>query len=68
MQAGGGKMAYNHGGRLRWNHLAGMVVAGMTVVGATNAEIQTGNVQRFRDLDDTIRSWFHQLYLRVTTR
>jgi hypothetical protein len=49
-KAGGGRSAHFHGFRPRLNHLAGGVVAGVTVVGATNDEILEGNPRRYRDL------------------
>ena len=66
VKAGGGKLAYNHGWRRpRWNHLAGGFVAGVTVVGASDAEIQTGNIKRYRDIQDQGRRWLYQLCGRV---
>jgi hypothetical protein len=64
--AGGGKFAYNHGHRPRWNHLSGGIVAGMTVVGATDGDIQGGNGKRFRDMDNQIRDWVYQQYRRFS--
>jgi hypothetical protein len=63
-EAGGGKLAYNHAWRPRWGHLAGGVVAGLTVVGATNADIQDGNAKRFHDIEGQVRNWVYQLYWR----
>ena len=48
-KAGGGRLAHFHGLRPRWNHFAGSVVAGVTVVDATDEQIAEGNPKRYRD-------------------
>jgi len=52
--AGGGRLAYNHGLQFRLNHMAGSVVAAATVVGASDNEINRGNVKRFEKLQHAI--------------
>lgn len=47
-RAGGGRAAHFHGLRFRVNHLAGGMLAGTTVVGATKAEVAKGNKKRFQ--------------------
>jgi hypothetical protein len=54
-EAGGGTAAYFHAWRLRANHLTGAVVAGTTIVGATNREIQNGNPKRLEWVQDQIQ-------------
>jgi hypothetical protein len=53
--AGGGTAAYFHGWRLRVNHLTGAVVAGTTVIGATDKEIQKGNPKRLEGVQHRIQ-------------
>jgi hypothetical protein len=48
--AGGGRMAHYHGLRFRINHLTGGVLAAATILGATDKEIQRGNLQRFESM------------------
>ncbi|CAB9526478.1 expressed unknown protein [Seminavis robusta] len=60
-KAGGGRLAYNHSLRPRWNHLGGGVVAGVTVVGASDQDIQTGNTPRFRDMEDKARYLLYRM-------
>jgi hypothetical protein len=50
--AGGGRMAHYHGSRFRINHLTGGVLAAATIVGATDKEIQRGNLKRFESMQD----------------
>lgn len=52
--SGGGKLAHFHGLRFRLNHLAGGVLAGATVVGATDREIANGNPKRFQKMQQRI--------------
>jgi hypothetical protein len=47
-------MAHFHGLRFRMNHLAGGVLAGATVVGATNKDIAKGNPKRFQNMQRRI--------------
>eukprot|EP00980_Cylindrotheca_fusiformis_P011230 scaffold2575_cov101-Cylindrotheca_fusiformis.AAC.4 len=46
--AGGGNAAHFHGLRVRANHLAGGVLAGVTVVNAKKSDISKGNKKRFK--------------------
>jgi hypothetical protein len=63
--AGGGKMAHFHGLRPRINHLTGGVVAGLTVVGATDYDIQKGNPRRFRTMHRQIEDHLRRLSGRL---
>ena len=53
-QAGGGKLARFHGLRFRSFHLAGAVIAAITVVDATDANIAQGNRRRYRQLQQRV--------------
>jgi hypothetical protein len=46
-KSGGGRLAHFHGFRFRINHLTGGVLAGATVLGATDRDIAKGNPKRF---------------------
>jgi hypothetical protein len=52
--AGAGQMAHFHGLRPRLNHLAGGLVAGATVVKASDHHITKGNPKRFKNLQRTV--------------
>jgi hypothetical protein len=53
-QAGGGQLAHNHGLHFRLNHLAGGILAGMTVLDATGKAIRSGNQKRFENIQRQI--------------
>jgi hypothetical protein len=53
-QSGGGRLSHFHGLRFRVNHITGAVVAGATVVGATDREITKGNPKRFASMERQI--------------
>lgn len=59
--AGGGTVAYFHGWRLRVNHLTGAVVAGTTVIGATDKEIRNGNPKRLEGVQHRIQKVIRKL-------
>ena len=47
--AGGGKQAYNHGHKFRWNHLAGGFVGGLETHGGTRWDVcENDNQQRYK--------------------
>lgn len=48
--AGGGQLAYFHGWRFRPFHLAGAVIAAVTVVDASTQDVQDGNRKRFHHM------------------
>jgi hypothetical protein len=59
--SGGGRTAHYHGLRPRINHLTGGVLAGATVLGATDREIQTGNRDRFQDVQRRVEGWIRDV-------
>jgi hypothetical protein len=59
--AGGGTMAHFHGWRFRINHLTGTVVAGTTVVGASDREIAKGNPKRLERWQGNIEAVLRQV-------
>ncbi len=50
--AGGGQLAYFHGLRFRPFYLAGAVIAAVTVVDASNQDVQDGNRKRFYQIQE----------------
>lgn len=60
--SGGGKLAYFHGLRFRPFHLAGGIIAAVTVVNASDEDITQGNRQRFRDLQDRVEAYGRDMY------
>lgn len=54
--AGGGKLAKFHGFRFRPFHLAGGVIAAVTVLEATDSDIAQGNRRRFREMQNQLES------------
>lgn len=67
-QAGGGTTAHYHGLRPRINHLTGGVLAGITVVGATDRQIQTGNRGRFQDWQGRVQGWIRDVEKKLPHR
>lgn len=61
-RVGGGKLARFHGLRFRPFHLAGAVIAAVTVVDATDADIAQGNRRRFRHLQEQVNEWSRDAY------
>ena len=57
LEAGGGTLAHNHGFRFRINHLAGAILGGATVVGATDQEIANGNPKRLENVQRQIHEF-----------
>lgn len=51
--AGGGRAAYYHGFRMRLNHLAGGIVAALTISGATKEDIDDEGAARLQKLQET---------------
>jgi hypothetical protein len=63
--AGGGRTAHNHGLRPRINHLAGGVLAGVTLVGATDREIQAGSRDRFQKAQRRVEGWIRDVEKKI---
>jgi hypothetical protein len=63
--AGGGKMARFHGLRFRPFHLAGGVIAAITVVDATDNDICNGNRRRYRQLHEQLEDLSSDAYMFV---
>ena len=67
-QAGGGALAYFHGFRPRLYHaVAGGAVASITVVGASDQDIQVGNPQRLYRWQKHIEAWIADQRRRLLT-
>ena len=62
IKAGGGKQAHYHGLRFRTSHLAGALVAGTTIYGASENEIWRGNPKRFQFLFKDIESGLKKIH------
>jgi hypothetical protein len=63
--AGGGKMARFHGLRFRPFHLAGGVIAAVTVVDASDYDIRNGNRRRYRQLHEQLENFSSDAYTFV---
>jgi len=61
-QAGGGKLARFHGLRFRPFHLAGGVIAAVTVVDASDDDIAQGNRRRYRQLQERLEDCGRDAY------
>ena len=61
MSAGGGRLAHNHGLRLRTSHISGGLIAGMTIYDASLSDINKGNSRRFREIFCDIEKVFQKL-------
>ena len=59
-RAGGGKVAHFHGFRPRFSHVAGGIVASVTVVGASDQDIEAGNPQRLYAWQKRGEDWIAQ--------
>lgn len=55
--AGGGTKAHFHGLKFRMNHLTGAVLAGTTVIGASDREIRNGNPKRLEWVQHQIQGF-----------
>ena len=58
INAGGGKLAHNHGLRLRTSHLAGGLIAGITIYNTPSSAVKNGSQQRFRTIFSSIEHAF----------
>jgi len=67
-QAGGGANAHFHGLRPRLHHLTGGVIAGITVVGASDGDIQKGNPRRYQALQKQIEDPIRMLLFGSSRR
>jgi hypothetical protein len=65
--SGGGKLAHYHGLRFRPYHLAGVVVAAVTVMDASEEAIQDGNRKRYRELHEQAEEFALTLWARITS-
>lgn len=60
--AGGGSLAYFHGFRFRPFHLAGAVIAAVTVMDATDDDIDQGNRRRFYKLQERVEECYRDAH------
>lgn len=63
--SGGGKRACFHGLRFRPSHLAGGIVAAVTVVDASNDDVRNGNRRRYQNFQEQAETLFCEIYASI---